>query len=186
MLNPLAEHHSQSELAMINNPTREIWLVETEAGDLREWVTAMSALSGLSQIGNRTPRKHEMFICNGLCRLFSQNMGWDPIRAFCGLHLNESWTLCACCSVLTPKSLICKHRLVKGVLSWKFLGGSIGLRVRLVEWMIHIHLAVSDVQTDTQIHWFISVFICFSIHRSVCAAVSTARIFLQIVFLEQI
>lgn len=71
MLNPLAKHHSQSELAMINNPTREIWLVETEAGDLREWVTAMSPLSGLSQIRNHTPRKHEMFICNGLCRLFS-------------------------------------------------------------------------------------------------------------------
>lgn len=71
MLNPLAEHHSQSELAMINNPTREIWLGETEARDLREWVTAMSPLSGLSQIGNHTPRKHEMFICNGLCLLFS-------------------------------------------------------------------------------------------------------------------
>ena len=70
MLNPLAEHHSQSELAMINNPTREIWLGETEARDLREWVTAMSPLSGLSQIGNHTPRKHEMFICSGLCRLF--------------------------------------------------------------------------------------------------------------------
>lgn len=36
MLNPLAKHHSQSELAMINNPTREIWLGEGEAGDLRE------------------------------------------------------------------------------------------------------------------------------------------------------
>lgn len=71
MLNPLAKHHSQSELAMINNPTREIWLGEMEAGDLREWVTAMSPLSGDSQIGNHIPRKHEMFICNGLCRLFS-------------------------------------------------------------------------------------------------------------------
>lgn len=71
MLNPLAKHHSQSELAMINNPTREIWLRETEAGDLREWVTAMSPLSGRSQIGNHTPRKHEMLSSNGLCRLFS-------------------------------------------------------------------------------------------------------------------
>lgn len=62
MLNPLAKHHSQSELAMINNPTREIWLGGMEAGDLREWVTAMSLLSGLSQIENHTPRKHEMFI----------------------------------------------------------------------------------------------------------------------------
>lgn len=62
MLNPLAKHHSQSELAMINNPSREIWLGGMQAGDLREWVTAMSLLSGLSQIGNHTPRKHEMFI----------------------------------------------------------------------------------------------------------------------------
>lgn len=33
MLNPLAKHHSQSEPAMINNPTREIWLGEMEAGE---------------------------------------------------------------------------------------------------------------------------------------------------------
>lgn len=78
MLNPLAKHHSQSELVMINNPTREIWLGETEAGDLREWATAMSALSGLSEIGNHTPRKHEMFICNGLCRLFFLKHGVGP------------------------------------------------------------------------------------------------------------
>lgn len=92
MLNPLAKHHSQSELAMINNPTREIWLGEMEEGDLREWVTAMSLLSRLSQIGNHTPRKYEMFICKGLCRLFKTWAGTQKLNFACMLFWHAKVT----------------------------------------------------------------------------------------------
>lgn len=99
MLNPLAKHHSQSELAMINNPTREIWLGGMEAGDLREWVTAMSLLSGLSQIGNHTPRKHEMFIWL-MSDVFCKH-GWVVTQKLGLWHGAIKWKLsCECVSQL--------------------------------------------------------------------------------------
>lgn len=52
MLNPLAKHHSQSELAMINNPTREIWLGETKA-----WGSEGMSNSNVAVIGPQSDWK---------------------------------------------------------------------------------------------------------------------------------
>lgn len=113
MLNPLAKHHSQPEPAMINNPTREIWLGETEAGDLREWGTAMSPLSGPQSDWKSPTEKtgdvHPHWVVSAVFFFFFLRRGLGPkIGSLVGLQLNESWTSCAWCWALTlQKSVIC-------------------------------------------------------------------------------
>lgn len=97
---------------MINNPSREIWLGGMQAGDLREWVTAMSLLSGLSQIGNHTPRKHEMFIW--LMSVFFWMHGWFATLKL-GLELGAiKWKLsCECVSYLKAGHILTSAHLFK-------------------------------------------------------------------------
>lgn len=93
MLNPLAKHHSQSELAMINNPTREIWLGETEAGDLREWITAMSALSGpQSDWKSHTEKTWNVHLQWVVSAVFLKTWVGTQNWVFGGMQLNQSWT----------------------------------------------------------------------------------------------
>lgn len=93
MLNPLAKHHSQSELAMINNPTREIWLAEMEAGDLRECRPYRAAVR--LEITHRENMKCSSAV--GCVGCFPKTWVGTPNWVFGGLQLNESWTLRACC-----------------------------------------------------------------------------------------